>query len=432
MTDDDFESHVDDILNAVNDVSEKKISRVEVEKQLNRFIEYGVPLEQAKETLVKKYGGAVFKSPSSLERVLISDLKPNQRNVKILAHVVAVNPKEVTVKGETRKIYYGILEDESGTVPFTAWNDIDLKKGDIVEITNAYTREWQGLVQLNLGDRVRVEKTEKSRLPKSAFEPKQVKVKDLRSGMGRVDVTARVLDVNERDVEVNGETRKVFSGVISDETGKAQFTCWHDFKLKKGEVYRITGGYVKSWKGIPQLTFDSNASVKKLDKSKILKGELQLVKMPLHELIEKRGALDVEVEGTVIDIRSGSGFVMRCPECNRVLQNNRCSIHGEVEGKPDLRVKLVLDDGTGAVDSVLNKELSEKLLGKTLDECKKMGEDELINEINNKFFAHRVTLRGNALSDEFGTTVIAKEADFVEVNVREDAEKLSEELGGLL
>jgi len=432
MTDDDFESHVDDILNAVNDVSEKKISRVEVEKQLNRFIEYGVPLEQAKETLVKKYGGTVFKSSSSLERVLISDLKPNQRNVKILAHVVAVNPKEITVKGETRKIYYGILEDESGTVPFTAWNDIDLKKGDIVEITNAYTREWQGLVQLNLGDRVRVEKTEKSRLPKSAFEPKQVKVKDLRSGMGRVDVTARILDVNEREIEVNGEIRKVFSGILADETGKAQFTCWHDFKLKKGEVYRITGGYVKSWKGIPQLTFDSNASVKKLDKSKILKGELQLVKMPLHELIEKRGALDVEVEGTVIDIRSGSGFVMRCPECNRVLQNNRCSIHGEVEGKPDLRVKLVLDDGTGAVDSVLNKELSEKLLGKTLDECKKMGEDELINEINNKFFAHRVTLRGNALSDEFGTTVIAKEADFVEVNVREDAEKLSEELGGLL
>ncbi|RLF32165.1 MAG: hypothetical protein DRM98_04360 [Thermoplasmata archaeon] len=242
----------------------------------------------------------------------------------------------------------------------------------------------------------------------------------------------RILDINEREIEINGEIRNVFSGVIADETGKAQFTCWHDFNLKKEEVYRIIGGYVKSWKGIPQLTFDVNASVKKLDKNRVAKDRFQLVKMPLHELIERRGALDVEVEGVVIDIRSGSGFVMRCPECNRVLQNNRCSIHGEVEGKPDLRVKLVLDDGTGAVDSVLNKELSEKLLGKTLDECKKMGEDELINEINNKFFAHRVTLRGNALSDEFGTTVIAKEADFVEVNVREDAEKLSEELGGLL
>ena len=261
----DLGSHIDDILNALKDDSEKEISREELEKELTRFMEYGVPIEQAKQTLIKKFGGGAVlaSSEQSSERKLISDLEPNERSVKLLCRVIAVNPKEITVKGDIRKIFYGILGDESGTISFTSWSsEFDFERGDIVEISNAYTREWQGNVQLNLGDRVRIEKTDKDKLPESAFKPREVKVKDLRSGIGSVDVTARILEVNERDTEVEGEAKKVFSGMIGDETGKAQFTSWHDFKLKEGDVLQITGGYVKSWKGIPQLTFDDKVTVK--------------------------------------------------------------------------------------------------------------------------------------------------------------------------
>ena len=148
--------------------------------------------------------------------------------------------------------------------------------------------------------------------------------------------------------------------------------------------------------------------------------------------MEKRGALDVEVEGTVIEIRPGSGVIMRCPVCSRVIQNGECSIHGKVSGKPDLRLKLVLDDGTGSVSSILNRELTEKLLGKTLEECKKMNESVLLDEINKMLFAHKISMRGNALGDEFGTSLIAREAKLVEVDVKEEAERLSQELEDLL
>jgi replication factor A1 len=189
---------------------------------------------------------------------------------------------------------------------------------------------------------------------------------------------------------------------------------------------------VKSWKGIPQLTFDQNATVKKLDKSKISTDKLQVKRMPLHELVEKRGALDVEIEGTVIEIRPGSGLVLRCPECNRVLMNEQCSIHGKVKGIPDLRVKMVVDDGTGAVGSVLNRELSEKILGTTLDECKKIDNNDLITDINNKLFARRILLHGNALGDDFGTNIITKDAKLIEMNVEKEAGRLSSELEGLI
>ena len=154
--------------------------------------------------------------------------------------------------------------------------------------------------------------------------------------------------------------------------------------------------------------------------------------MPLHELVEKRGGLDVKISGTVIEIRPGSGFIMRCAECNRSLQDGKCSIHGEVKGQPDLRIKLVVDDGIGAVNSVMNREATEKILGKSLEECKKMGEEKLNEEMNKLLFAKKISMHGNALGDEFGTTVIAKDAEIIDVNVAEEAEKLSEELEDLL
>ena len=434
MTDDKLQSHVDDVLNFIKENSKEKVNREEIESEIEKFMEYGVPIDQAKQTLIKKYAGDVSFTPSadSSERKPISELQPNERSVNLLCRVVAINPKEITVKGEKKNIFYGILGDESGTVPFTAWNEIDVEKGDVVEISNAYTKEWQGSVQLNLGDRVGINKTDKDKIPKTAFEPKEVKVKDLKSGMGSVDVKARVLELKERDVQVNDESKKVFSGTIGDETGKAQFTSWHDWKLKEGEVFEITGGYVKSWKGIPQLTFDEKAKVKKLDKSSIPKDRINLVEMPLHELVEKRGGLDVKISGTVIEIRPGSGFIMRCAECNRSLQDGKCSIHGEVKGQPDLRIKLVVDDGIGAVNSVMNREATEKILGKSLEECKKMGEEKLNEEMNKLLFAKKISMHGNALGDEFGTTVIAKDAEIIDVNVAEEAEKLSEELEDLL
>ena len=425
MPTDNLSSDVEDILNALDEDS-KDISRDKLEEELKKFLEYGVPIEQAKQTLIIKFGGN--QPINSSERTLISELKPNTNNVNLLGHVISINPKEINVKGESRKIFYGIIGDESGTIPFTAWNNIDVERGDVIEISNAYTKEWQGNIQLNFGDRSNIEKTDRDKLPKDAFKPKELKIIDLRSGIGSVDVKALILEINDRNVEVKDKTKKVFSGIIGDETSKAQFTSWHDFKIKKGDYIQITGGYVKSWKGIPQLTFDENAIVKKLDKKKISVDNIGINKMPIHILVEKKGALDVEVEGTVIEIKPGSGYITRCPECNRTLINNECGIHGKVDGKPDLRIKFIVDDGTGAVSGILNKELTEKVLSLKIDECKNMEEESLFEKINNLFFAKKIDIKGNALGDNFGTTIIVKDINFINIDIMKKSSELYKQL----
>ena len=123
---------------------------------------------------------------------------------------------------------------------------------------------------------------------------------------------------------------------------------------------------------------------------------------------------------------------MRCPECNRTLQGEECSIHGSVKGVEDLRIKLVVDDGTGVVSGILDKASTEKLLGKTYDELKKMSETEgtesIVEEMNTLLFAHRISLRGNALGDAFGITILAKDAALADIDMDAKSEKISKEL----
>jgi len=423
MDEDIIEQQIDEILKALQETSGKDVGRDVLDKELRKFLEYGVPFEHAKQTLVKKFGGGAVKLAAPSERSLIVDLKPSQQSVHVLSRIISVNPREIQVKGETRKIFYGILGDESGTIQFTAWKDFELEKGTVVDITNAYTKEWQGSLKVNFGDRTKVTMVDASELPEMNLEPRGYKVNELRGGLSAVEVTARILEIQDREVDISGQKKKVFSGILGDETGKAQFTAWHDFKLKEGTVVKITGGYVKSWKGIPQFTFDEKTTVEKLDANTIAKKDVKTQKIPLCELVERNGALDVEVEGTVIEIQKGSGLVQRCPQCNRVLQQGSCTVHGAVEGKTDLRMKLVIDDGAGSVSAILGKELTEKLLGKTLPPS-----DDMIEEMNNILFGHRISLQGNALGDEFGITLIARDAKRADFNVAEEAERLSSEL----
>jgi len=324
MPTEDLKIHVQEVMSVLEGRVDN-ISADDVEAELQRFLEYGVPLAQAKQTVIKKHGGLSFSNGSSalLKRTLIGDLNMDQKSVKIVAKIVSLNPKEILVKGQPRQIYYGLLRDESGTAPFTAWNELDVGKGDIIEISNAYTREWQGTIQLNLGDRTHVEKKDESVLPKEAFEPKKCMIKELHSNMGTVDITAAILEIEKKDVEVDGEKKTVFSGVLGDETGKTPFTAWTDFKLKKGETIHIIGGGIRSWKGVPQISFDENATVSKAEK-KINPKDVPIRRLMMYEAVEHPGLFDVEVTGDVIEILIGSGLIMRCPECNYDNKSSIC------------------------------------------------------------------------------------------------------------
>ncbi|MBU0498004.1 MAG: hypothetical protein KKC68_08655 [Candidatus Thermoplasmatota archaeon] len=427
MDEKQLDTHIDTIINTVKD---NKVSRDEILKELQRFLEYGVPLDHATQTLIKKYGGTY--TPISSERTLLADIQSPKSSVNLLCRVIAITPKTTTVKGEEKTLYYGMVADESGSLSFTAWEDFQLQTDDVIEVTNAYLREWRGALKLNFGERTKIEKTDQKRIPKDTITPQTYTLNDLHGGIGLVEVTARIETLNKRTIETNGTTKTLFSGVLSDETAKSQFTAWHDFKLKEKDIIKISGGYVRTWKGIPQLTFDERSTVTKLPDTTLPETSIPPRTLLLYELEELQGGFDIEITGTVLEIRDGSGIINRCPQCKRTLQDTTCTIHGSVTPEPDLRLKLIIDDGTGAISTILDKNTTEQILGKTFKDIqnleKKQGHQAVREELYAHLFCQQLVLRGNALSDDYGLTLIVKNAEIVPLNIEEQHDSLLQEM----
>jgi replication factor A1 len=429
--------HIEEIARALGD----KLSEEQIAEELQKYVDvYRLSIPMAKRTIVKKYGGDMTGFSPGFQRKL-AELRPNEPNVDFVAKVLSANAKEVQAKGEKKQIIFGFLGDDTTTLPYTAWEveDLELSKGDVISVKGAYTREYQGRVQINFGNRVSIKKEDQSTISDIQIAqgpPRVVGIGEFREAMGYVEVKGRILSLEPREVTVQGEAKRIFSGVLADETGKVQFTAWSDFKLKQGEVVKISKGTVKAWRGIPQLSFDDRAEVIRVMEKFPSVEELQKTGVQMiAEVAARGGAVDATVRGVLIEIREGSGLIMRCPECKRALQKGICKLHGRVEGYPDLRVKAILDDGSGAVGVVMSRELTEKLLDITLDESmqkakEKMNFDIVKDEMDEVLTLKVVTVSGPITADQYGLSMIAKEAQLSTQDVKQEAEKLLVELEG--
>jgi replication factor A1 len=86
----------------------------------------------------------------------IKDLKDGMKRVEVEATVVDKgNPRQVQSRygGETFNVADAIVQDETGTIKLTLWNEqIDqVKVGDRIKIENGYITSFRSEIQLNAG-----------------------------------------------------------------------------------------------------------------------------------------------------------------------------------------------------------------------------------------------------------------------------------------
>ena len=153
-------------------------------------------------------------------------------------------------------------------------------------------------------------------------------------------------------------------GLVGDESGTIKFVAFKTSELPElteGQTYELSNVVTDEYEGSYSVKLNRTTQITEID-----------------EEIEIGDNADT-VEGALVDIQSGSGLIKRCPEedCTRVLQNGRCSEHGQVEGEFDLRIKGVLDDGETVSEVIFDREATEKLTGMSLEEAKDMAMDAL-------------------------------------------------------
>jgi len=428
--------HIQELQRVLGD----KIDEEQLASELNKYLnEYHVNIDAAKRGIIRKYGGndtATFVTGNALVKK-VSELTGTEQNVDITAKVVFVDNKEITVKGLPKQIISGILGDETGTASFTIWEPgaLVLAKGSVYHFRNCYCKTWNDKVQVNLGNRGRVEPADgvKMELPERQISAasSEVKIGKIKEGMGNVTVTGKIVSVEAKEITARGEQKTVYSGIIADDTGKIQFSAWSDFGLKEGESVCISNAYIRGWKGIPQLNMGDRCEISRVDEVTNVV-DTSANQKTVDEITRIGGGLDITLEGLVVDVRQGSGIIRRCPQCNRSMLNGACTTHGAVEGVMDLRLKVVLDDGTGAISAIINKNDTEKLTGVTLQAARGLaavqGEGVVGREMTSKILMKRIRVVGNVMSDDYGPSIIVKSAESVGVNIEAEANKLLDEV----
>jgi replication factor A1 len=85
----------------------------------------------------------------------IVELRPGMRRVDIAAKVTEISePRDVTTRtGEQMKVATAVVNDESGSVKLTLWNEQigQVKVDNMVKIENGYVTSFRGEIQLNVG-----------------------------------------------------------------------------------------------------------------------------------------------------------------------------------------------------------------------------------------------------------------------------------------
>ncbi|MCI4330454.1 MAG: hypothetical protein L3K19_01215 [Thermoplasmata archaeon] len=349
--------------------------------------------------------------------VRLRDLRPMEGALMVVGRVVRAERRDLVRRsdGGSRPVLSGLLTDGTATVRFTWWDppNEEVEVGTLLRAVNIQIREFRGRSELTFNSRTRVLPAEESELPVVPDEEVPLSdVSDLAPGQDSFRLEARVLAVRSKSVEVRGEAKTLFEGTLADSSGKIPFTAWSDFHLDPGSAYRIRGAVVRSFRDQPQVTLDERCTVEPLPEGHLPSAdELAVVPtLTLADLEGRLGTAGVSVAGWALGVLPPSGLVHRCPECRRTLSLGVCRTHGNVSGYPDLRARVVLDDGTGTATVELGRSLTEALLARTLDECIGAASAQLPaleDMLSSSTFGRRFLVEGRAVHNEFGVTIFA-------------------------
>ncbi len=235
------------------------------------------------------------------------------------------------------------------------------------------------------------------------------------------------MNIEPHDINTKDGTKKILSGIAADEDTRLPFTAWIILpELAAGSAVEVKNAYVRSFRRIPALNINENSIVTKLDKKLEYKGTSRV---RIGDIVSKDGAYDIVIEGNILSVRPGSGLIARCPECSRVIKKGICRVHSKVDEKIDMRIKAIIDDGTGALTLVLDAPLTQKICGYTIEEAQNiakaaMSQEAVEDEIKKKLVGKMLAARGNTSKGDFGITLVASDVWEPSDSTREKAIEL--------
>jgi replication factor A1 len=411
--------------------SDLGVNKEEVTSDLENLVSYDVPIDEAKQSLRRKYGDGSTESGGAPPSKDIAEIEASDSNVSATAVVLTVGKRSIRYQDEDHVIFEGELADETGKIPYTSWEDFGLTSGETVQIGNADVREWDDRPELNLGQSTTVEPAnEELQIPYEIGGDETLDA--LEPGDRGVNLEVAVIESEQKIIDGRDGDTEILSGVLADETARLPFTDWDPHAVvSRGESIRIENAFIRDFRGVPSVNISEFSAVEPLSRDVDATDSAQHVS--IREAVDSGGMFDVELVGNVIALRDGSGLIERCPQCGRLVDNGQCRSHGDVDAEDDLRTKAILDDGTGTVTVILNETLTETVYGGDIEDAKEHARDAMDREVVADAIAGRIVgrefrVRGSLSVDDFGANLEATEFAEVEADPASRARTLLKEV----
>ena len=286
----------------------------------------------------------------------IEEISEQTKNETIVVKILSMKERETKSERGEGIYYFGLLGDDTGTMPYTAWTmPATIRSGDVVELRNFNVNKYNDSLRVYIDS-----KTDVILRPDDKIEVKRVyrdyRVKDLNMRDQYVSVSGRVSNLIEKKFEREGEERNVTHCTLDDESGSIRLSLF-DRTLKEGSNVRIEGARLSEYKGHLRLSAGDRAVI----------SEIKPPKIPDHRIyniFEVTSPVDsVSFSGLVVHLGEKGGLVRRCAECRRTLEDVKCDEHPQAGFILDLFSYFTIEDGTGDLQCTAGRPALTGILG---------------------------------------------------------------------
>ncbi len=191
----------------------------------------------------------------NIKPLKIGEIKPGMNGLNIVAKVLDIGKIRTFARkdGTTGKVTNINIGDDTGKIRLTLWDgkaDVSFKVGDVVEITNSYSREntFSNQVELQLGSGGSIVNSGASVEYSETLTPiADIGINQAYSVAGHVSGLDDIREFERSD----GTKSKVSNIFISDETGRIKVALWGEHaelvnEVDIGSEIRIIDAFAKS------------------------------------------------------------------------------------------------------------------------------------------------------------------------------------------
>lgn len=176
---------------------------------------------------------------AATDKEKIADLIAGLNSVEIAGVILEVGPMRTFSKrdGSSGKVANATIGDETGKVRVTLWDNmaertVDLVLGQVLSISNGYTRERYGRLEVNVGDRGSLQTAARG----VEFVERITPIAEVQVGvLCTVEGVIENIGPLREFTRSNGSAGQVRNIVLKDDTGEIRVALWGDKALAIAE-----------------------------------------------------------------------------------------------------------------------------------------------------------------------------------------------------